>query len=737
MREGRKNNTVLLKNKNYNMDKNMKTQFEQMKVETVTHTSQSWVISGVTIMSQAQKLNRIVRSSNQNLMEAMLKSKEKEEKVKVESRVEKKARELIEENIRMERKLRRLERDLDLAKGVCEETLKQKQNEIERRVREEALSSKRYKELNEKYLDSQDKWDMERAELVAIVEDLTETVVNLGGQVSQAALDIANEVCLNGERLEVGITTKNEGNSGDKRLMFLNDIQPTQFMFMHECEEWSDDDEDDSEEEAEGQEKKQEDEISDEEEEFSEDEHHLDVEFCFIQENGNHEEDYEEFIDDEVLEKEANTITDPATEFLSFWSKETQKVAPSLGDCSLVMIEPDTETETDAETDTEPDLDADFNDEMETYVEIKPYIQYLDTHERVSRFIRVASYKLIHAAVSNVTAINLILLLDELSKTFCTYSSKPAKLTAILEALIEIAEWELNKVAKTLPNDDLVFGLLNYTTFGDGCLSSRTISPACDSAKPLDSASSLSSSTCTLSQFPACLSLKSCLKKKRSPSLSTENPLPRNGTPENPKCPSLTNDDSLLSQFMERLSWLPLTNYVIGILRWNYSEDLQALLVQILARLCYVSAKRRAVFVYVLHLFLYNDLIDKQLCQNALDLYLHLISSEKPVSSVDFTEFGLKEPKNPAETPKPHENNSFVKDLYLNSWVHKSFAFDTLNVDVNGNPQSSQCNNSDSSHTSKNLGNDKNDNGCNKSAKNCVLASIFGDRVVKKVQFNV
>ncbi|OLY77934.1 hypothetical protein AYI68_g8028 [Smittium mucronatum] len=77
---------------------------------------------------------------------------------------------------------------------------------------------------------------------------------------------------------------------------------------------------------------------------------------------------------------------------------------------------------------------------------LSSYVPKMQKEERIGRYIRTASYHLVHAVLSNAPVCNLILIVEEWSASFGTCNFPKAKICSIIEALIEIAELEAYKI---------------------------------------------------------------------------------------------------------------------------------------------------------------------------------------------------------------------------------------------------------------------------------------------------
>ncbi|OMJ17314.1 hypothetical protein AYI70_g6056 [Smittium culicis] len=147
-----------------------------------------------------------------------------------------------------------------------------------------------------------------------------------------------------------------------------------------------------------------------------------------------------------------NFDVDPIKSFLSFLRSTCCNISSKLISSEWVGLDESLTTNSDIDKDQSPinyDSDSATDSEKNDPAYLSLFVSKMPKEERVGRFIRSASYHLVHAVLSNASVCNLILLVEEWSTSFGVSNFPKAKICAIIEALIEIAELEIYKTNKT------------------------------------------------------------------------------------------------------------------------------------------------------------------------------------------------------------------------------------------------------------------------------------------------
>ncbi|PVU90362.1 hypothetical protein BB559_004648 [Furculomyces boomerangus] len=296
------------------------------------------------------------------------------------------------------------------------------------------------------------------------------------------------------------------------------------------------------------------------------------------------------------LESE-NLQVDPVQAFLRFLRMSNENLASQLGDTKWVGLDntlfetlypnEDPSSQTDSYepfTQTVPKLN--------TTCQFRKHISQLSKEERVGRFVRTASYHLVHAVFSNASLVSLILLIEHWSHSYGVSKYDTAKICSVVEAIIELAEWELLKSNNTAGSE--------YPDITDKTSESVLNFSDCSRASSPTIVSSSAPHT-----IPNNFVQRSCLRKNRVPNSP------------NTKKPSLSLRQSSESHFNNMdpdgdcVKTFPLTTSAMLILRWYLLNTVDKIeLLDLLGSFCMVSDLRSTIFGNLIVLLSQKDIID-------------------------------------------------------------------------------------------------------------------------------
>ncbi|PVV03153.1 hypothetical protein BB560_002386 [Smittium megazygosporum] len=242
-------------------------------------------------------------------------------------------------------------------------------------------------------------------------------------------------------------------------------------------------------------------------------------------------------------------------------------------------------------------LKDDFSEykQLMTSSSLRKYFLDLPKTERVGKFIRNASYHLVQSIFSNVSVGSAILALEHWSYMFGVQQYQRAKICAIIESIIEIAEWEVMKLEKCGKNFPAFQGVKS-------CLKSHETNESSGLSSSESTPVSARDGKCSYTELTS--QIKSCIRKLSLVPNAKSAGIP-SSVLQNRYSPHLKDRSN-----NPIISMASLLNLII-ILRWYLLQSPgNADILHILGTFCQTSEIRTEVFWDIMYLMFQYDVIN-------------------------------------------------------------------------------------------------------------------------------